>query len=263
MLRFPGDKGAWQRRVRDWLRDNDSFRQYVLREIRRRGPLKSHGLEDRAVRPWPSAGWTRGRNVTQILDFLSARGEIMVSRREGGQRVWDLPERVLPPPALRTKPASARIAATRRLHALGLARASPMFRGAGEPIRVSGIEGEWIADPEALDHVDEPLTPRMTLLFPFDRLIHDRERAEDLFGFRCRTEIYVPKAKRRYGSYALPVLHGERLVGRIDMAFNRGRKILRIQEVYPEPGATLPWRALRTTVRNLGEFLEAAKVEGV
>ncbi|HYM39241.1 MAG TPA: crosslink repair DNA glycosylase YcaQ family protein [Thermoplasmata archaeon] len=263
MLRFPGDKGAWQRRVGDWLRDNESFRRYVLHEIRRRGPLLSRDLKDRATRPWPSGGWTAGRNVTQMLHFLSTRGEVMVSRREGGQRVWDLPERVLPVSVLNAAPASEDTVARRRLRALGLVRPSSMYRDVGERVRVLGVDGEWIADKGSLDRVGEPLPSRMTLLSPFDRLIYDRERTEDLFRFRYRIEIYVPKAKRAYGFYALPILAGERIVGRVDSALDRGNRILRVHAVHSEPGARFSRSALRETLLSLAEFLGATRIQGL
>ncbi len=262
MLRFPGDAGAWQRRVAAWLRDNDSFRRYVLRELRFRGALRSRDLEDRSVRPWRSAGWTADRNVTQMLGFMGTRGEVMVTRREGGQRVWDLPERVLPASLLRARPASERTIATRRLRSLGLVQSSRPYRGIGEPVRVEGVQREWIADPAGLDRVEEPLRDRMTLLSPFDRLIYDRERTEDLFRFRYRTEMYTPKARREYGFYTMPILLGDRLVGRVDAGYDRKHSVLRVRAVHPEPGTRVPKLELREVLRSLAEFLGATRVQG-
>lgn len=262
MIRFPGTAGAWQRRVGAWLRTNESFRGYVLRELERRGPLRSRDLEDRSVVPWPSSGWTRGRNVTQMLEFLGTRGEILVAGREGSQRLWNLPERVLPPEILASPPAPERAAAQRRLRSLGLVRPTGPFKGAGETVRVKGVRGEWVADKGGLDHLEDPLPARMTFLSPFDRLIYDRERTEDLFGFRYRTAIYTPASERTHGSYALPILVGERLVGRLDSAFDRKRRVLRVNALYPEGGARIPRTALRETLRSLGEFLGAGRIEG-
>ncbi len=260
MLRFPGDAGAWQRRVAEWLKENESFRRYILREIRTRGPLRSTDFEDRSVRPWPSSGWTAGRNVTQMLGFMGTRGEIMVTRREGGERVWDLPERVLPAAVLRLRPASERTIGLRRLRSLGLTRRSPAYRGIGERVRVDGVPGEWVADMDALEHVDEPLPRRMTFLSPFDRLIYDRERAVDLFAFRYRTDIYTPKAKRQYGSYAMPILLGENLVGRMDARYDAKGHVLRVRGVHREPGARIPQADLRETLRSLQGFLAAVRI---
>ncbi len=215
------------------------------------------------MRPWPSSGWTEGRNVTQMLSFLNARGEILVTRREGGQRVWDLPERVLPASALNAPAATDRTVALRRLRSLGIVRPSRLYRDLGERVRISGVEGEWIADPDALNHLDESLRPRTTFLSPFDRLIYDRERTEDLFQFRYRTEMYVPKAWREYGSYAMPILRGDSLIGRVDAGLDRTAGVLRIHAVHPEPDARIPGPELRKALRSLGDFLSATRIDGV
>jgi uncharacterized protein len=92
MRRWPRGEGGWIDRVREWLKVNDTFRRYILREIGRRGPLLSRELDDRSQAPWKSTGWTGSRNVGQMLQFLSARGDIVVAGRRSGQRLWDLAE---------------------------------------------------------------------------------------------------------------------------------------------------------------------------
>ncbi len=261
MHRFPGDAGAWQRRVATWLRANDSFRRYVLHELRRRGPLRSKELEDRAAKPWQSSGWSQERNVTQMLHFLSAQGRVLVTRREGRQRVWDLAERVLPRDVMRARSASERVEAERQLGALGLVRPEALRRRVGERVRVDGVSGEWLADPKGLDRLDEPLAPRMTFLSPFDRLIYDRARTEDLFGFRYRLQIYVPRAERREGYFVLPILHGENLVGRLDPEYDHRTRVLRVNAIRAEPGTWLPAAVVRGVLRSLREFLGAKRLE--
>ena len=261
MRRFPGDAGAWQRRVGAWLRLNGDFRRYVLRELRGRGPLRSSEIDDRAVTPWRSAGWTHERNVTQMLHFLSAQGKVLVARREGRQRVWDLPERVLPPAVLRAPPASEKTVAGRRLRSLGLVRPAALQPRVGRHVRVSDVPGEWLADPDALERVDEPLTRRTTLLSPFDRLIYDRERTEDLFDFRYRLQIYVPRAKRADGYFVLPILHGDRLAGRLDPEYDRRTRVLRVNSIHGESGVRLPFGAIQGALRSLGQFLGAERLE--
>jgi uncharacterized protein len=103
-------------------------------------------------------------------------------------------------------------------------------------------------------------SPRTTLLSPFDNLICDRERTEKLFNFRFRIEIYTPKAKRQYGYYVLPILHGDKLIGRIDPIMNRAKKRLTINAVYAEPDAPksrAAARAVRGAIEELGTFLGA------
>jgi uncharacterized protein YcaQ len=261
MRRFPGNAGAWQRRVGAWLRANESFRRYVLQQLRRRGPLRSNELEDRAVKPWQSTGWTHERNVTQMLHFLGAQGKVLVARREGRQRVWDLAERVLPPELMRIPPASEQAQAERQLRTLGLARLAVLRHRVGEAVLVDGVAGEWLADSKALDRVNEPLAPRMTFLSPFDRLIYDRARTEELFGFRYRLQIYVPRGDRKEGYFVLPILHGENLVGRLDPEYDRRNRILRVNAIRAEPGARLPLAAVRRVLRRLAEFLGAEGLE--
>src|SRR6185369_11164797 len=92
---WPAGPGAWRQRARTWLADNDTFVRYVLDELKARGPLPSRELEDRSVTDWQSRGWTHQRNVTQLLEFLSAKGRVAIAGRDGNERLWDLAERVI------------------------------------------------------------------------------------------------------------------------------------------------------------------------
>jgi uncharacterized protein YcaQ len=259
-LRYRRDVSVWHDRIREWLQANDAFRRYVMRELRARGPLRSVDLADRSRVPWQSGGWTGNRNVAQMLAFLSLDdARVLVAGRENGRRLWDIAERVLPAALLRTRPASVRVYATRRLQSLGIARPTYLPGLEGVRVQVEGIPGEWIADAAALERMDERLPPRTTLLSPFDRLIHDRDRTETLFGFRYRLEIYVPKAKREYGYFVLPILHGERLVGRLDPEFDRKANTLRIHRIWWEEGVhPVP---LERPLRSLARFLGAGEVD--
>jgi uncharacterized protein YcaQ len=231
---YPGPKGA------RWLEANESFRRDVLDLLRKSGPLASRDITDTCVVPWESRGWTGNRNVNQMLEFLSARGEVATSRRSGRQRLWDLAERVYPPAAEVVPLAEARrIMAARRVRALGIARPEvPGVGGerrfeevAGEPAEVDGTDGEWRVDPEA---IGQPFEGRTALLSPFDRLVHDRERAQDLFDFEYSLEMYKPKEKRRWGYFALPILHDDRLVGKLDATAERKQSVLRVDAIHQD-----------------------------
>jgi uncharacterized protein YcaQ len=100
---------------------------------------------------------------------------------------------------------------------------------------------------------------RTTFLSPFDRLIHDRDRAEALFGFHYRLEMYVPKAKRQYGYYVLPILRGDRLVGRIDPVLDRKAGVLRVNSVHWEPGVKPV--SVDKPLRELARFVGAGSIE--
>ena len=225
--------------TRAWLSDNDSFRRDILARLAS-GPLASRELPDTSVRPWASSGWTNNRNVTQMLECLMMRGEIAIAGRVGRERLWDLAERVYAADAVVPSVEEAeRVKNERRLASLGLARAKtrampmePTHVGeAGEPAVVEGTKGEWRVDPAYLDGEFEG---RTALLSPFDRLVHDRVRTEELFDFEYTLEMYKPAAKRRWGYFALPVLHHDRLVGKVDATADRKASVLRVHAIHED-----------------------------
>ena len=227
-------------RSRVWLRENDRFGRDVLELLRASGPLTSREIPDTAAVPWASTGWTNNRNVTQMLEFLMGRGEVAISGRVGRERIWDLAERVYPSDAVVPPLEEAeRLKNERRLSALGIARAKatkmpvePIDVGeAGEPALVEGVKGEWRVDPAALGQEFEG---RTALLSPFDRLVHDRARAQELFDFEYVLEMYKPAAVRRWGYFALPVLHGDRLVGKVDALADRKASVLRVNAIHED-----------------------------
>jgi uncharacterized protein YcaQ len=253
MLSWPHGDSAGSQRRRDWLEANASFRDYLLAQLRARGPLLTRDLEDRSKEPWHSTGWNDQRNVGQMLEFMSARGEVAVAGRDGNERLWDLASRILPPEPARLAPAVAqRRLARRQLRALGIARREGA-EDHGVEVEVDGVKGDWIADPEALE---QPFSGRTAVLSPFDRLIYDRSRALQLFGFEYRLEIYVPPPKRRWGYYVLPVLHGERMVAKVDARADRVQGVLRVPAIHMEAGArTADLRAVQSELRTLAEWL--------
>lgn len=263
-----------------WMRVNEPFRRYVLAEMRERGPLLSRDLEDRAVEPWASTGWTGNRNVSQMLTFLAARGEIAIVGRQGQQRLWDLAERWFPETEPLPDEEADRWLIHRRVKALGIALrgvveqahvvsytrqplTGPDIVGGGiaVPVSIEGVPGDWVADPDALAGMHAPFPAHTTLLSPFDRLIHDRDRTEALFGFQYKLEMYVPKNQRQHGYFVLPALHGDRLIGRVDPELDRKARVLRVHALYLEPDA--PDRAealIRGALHEMADWLGARDV---
>jgi uncharacterized protein YcaQ len=188
--------------AREFLNENARLRRYILREVERNGPLLSRDLkEDVSGDADRHAWWGRGP-LRLMLDMLAGRGEIAVAGRVGTNRLWDLPERVWPDAETLSWREAERELEQRRRRAQGAWL----------------VRGEWHVHP---DVPDDPVPDRATLLSPFDRLVHDRARAEALFDFYYRLEMYVPKAKREYGYYVLPLLVGDHLVGRAEPRFDR------------------------------------------
>jgi uncharacterized protein len=226
--------------TRAWLRENEGFRRDILEQLKKSGPVTSRDIPDTCVVPWASSGWTNNRNVTQMLEVLMMRGEVAIAGRVGRERLWDLPERVYPSDVVVPSVEDAeRGKHERRLASLGIARPKarempmePIHVGdAGEPAEVEGVKGEWRVDPALLDGDFEG---RTALLSPFDRLVHDRDRALALFDFEYTLEMYKPAAKRRWGYFALPILHGDRLVGKLDATADRKAGVLRVNAIHED-----------------------------
>ena len=186
-----------------------------------------------------------------LVAQLVQRGEVAVAGRENRERVYDLAERVYPddpvPPLAEAEAELDR----RRLRALGVARAGAVFQQgepvgageAGEPAVVDGVRGRWRVDPAALEALDRAAPDRTELLAPFDVLVHDRKRMTDLLRFDYTLEMYKPKEKRRWGYYALPVLHGDRLVGKVDVTAEHESGVLLVHAVHEDEPFEEPLRA--------------------
>jgi uncharacterized protein YcaQ len=203
------DRLARERWGREFLAANAGFHRAVLQDLEQRGPLLARQIADgkglgRRVHRWHGA-----RHVVTMLELLHLRGEVAVAGRRSGQRVWDLAERWYPPTESVPLRDAERLLADQRFRALG--------------VRLD--RGRWIAHPQA---ADGPIADRAVLLSPFDRLVYDRARAEALFDFRYRLEMYVTPARREFGYYVLPLLVGDEIVGRAEPRFDRRTRTLEL-----------------------------------
>jgi uncharacterized protein YcaQ len=242
----------------------------VLTQIRQTGPVRSADFEGTG----PGGGWWEWKPEKRILESLLTAGELMVARRDGFQRIYDLRERVLPgwsDDRLPSADETARALALKAVRALGVARAAwvpdyfrrpvaevrgvlPRLADEGELLRVP-VEGWKDAGYVHPDHADLArraaegrLKPTLTtLLSPFDPVVWDRARASELFGFDYRIECYTPAPKRRYGYFVLPILRRGALVGRLDAKAHRKEGVFEVKALYLEPGVR-PTEALARDV---------------
>jgi uncharacterized protein len=252
----------WQAYQRDWVKANDACRLDIEQILRSEGPLPARELPDTCSVPWRSSGWTNHRNVTRMLGFMEQRGEVAVSSREDRERWWDLADRVYPDGPVVPADEARVLRDQRRLASLGIARGSgprcgiePQDAGdAGEPAVIDGVRGTWRVDPEQLG---QPFRGRAALLSPLDRLVLDRKRLAEIFEFDYQLEMYKPAAKRRWGYYALPILYGDRLVGKLDAMADRRVGVLRINAVHQDvPFTATMTAAIDREVRDLAQWLQ-------
>jgi uncharacterized protein YcaQ len=292
---FRPDGSTTTEQVVEWIKANDGLRRSILRQLRRDGPLPSRAIADVASKPWSSTGWTNERNVDRMLAQLWRSGRIMVAGRRGQGKLWDLAERVLPDDAPRERLSDLEVtrrAAERSLRGLGVATPAHIRghfttgrypelvkvlgaferQGIVERIEVRDdgnlLKGPWFIhrdDLPVLERIERGRwLPRTTLLSPFDNLIYDRKRARVVFGLDYTMEIYVPKAKRRFGYYAMPLLDGDRFVARIDLAVDRARGVLRVLAATPEE-TMQPTRSnaepVAAAIRELAAWTGASVIE--
>lgn len=235
----PEEMKEWEHDIAAWVDANDECRRDILELLRADGPLPTSALPDTCQVPWRSSGWNNNQNVKRLLVQLVERGEVATAGRQGREQIWDLAERIYPDDPVPDVDEARRSRDARRLAALGIARAkAPATPGepnhvgdAGDAAVVEGVKGEWRVDPELLD---VPFTGRTVLLSPYDRLVYDRKRTESLFEFEYYLEMYKPAAQRRWGYYALPVLHGDRLVGKLDATADRNAGELRVDALHED-----------------------------
>jgi len=248
-------------RTRKWMQENEQLVRDVLARIHEEGPLGSRDFE--APEGFKRGTWWSWKPAKRALEALFNCGELMVTERQNFQRIYDLRERVLPLGVDTTEPAvdeMARFEVRRTLGGLGFAPVDDVRWGrewgqkaSSEAVRelvasgeaatfeIEGLDGQtFCALAETLDQVtgqrgDE--TP-VHILSPFDNLVIRRGWLETFFGFAYRLEAYTPAAERRYGYFCLPILWGDRFVGRMDSKADRKSRTFIVRRLTFEPGFT-------------------------
>jgi uncharacterized protein YcaQ len=284
---------VWRARVKKWLGKNSDLRDYVLTELKQKGPLLSRQFEDKTRAKPRGFGWSSWSDVSRMLSHLYFKGEVMVVGRLGKQKLWDISERFLPSWVPRKELSEQEVqyeAVQRSLRALGTANESEIswhfLRGRCRNLKDTLKQLEAESKIQTVDIADGPLgkgaryihsrdlqlldeldsgnwEPRVSLLSPFDNLFCDRARTKLLFNFDYTIEIYTPQNKRKYGYYVLPILYGDKFIGRIDPLMDRKNEKLLIKAVYAEPDAPKNKdvsREIRDSVEQLSEFLGAKEI---
>ena len=286
-LRFRRDAERLRARWRSWRRAGFEERfDDVLERIREHGPVMAREFEGGRRRT--EAGWWDWHPSKTALEFLWRTGALAITRREGFQKVFDLAERVVPEPVLDIAPGEAETldwACAGALDRLGFATPREIasfwdtaslaearaWCAAQEPGALVEVEVEGagagqvrrlLARPDIGEQAERAAEPPggVRVLSPFDPLLRDRRRAEWLFGFRYRIEIFVPEEKREYGYYVFPLLEGDRLIGRIDMRRSDGR--LCVRALWPERGVRLGRGRLERIGRELERIARFCGADG-
>ncbi|HPG75582.1 MAG TPA: crosslink repair DNA glycosylase YcaQ family protein [Rhodoglobus sp.] len=228
----------WPQRpkTREWLEANDRFRTDVLARLRADGPLLASDIPDTAQVTRPPDGWYGSNQVVHMLDFLQRQGEVAVVRREGRNRVWDLAERVYPTgmPEYEFDEAES-LLGDRRLQAAGIAKQKSPWTPvgeAGEPAVIEGSTRKYRVDPQALAALEQDDGGRVAFLNPYDPMLFDRPRLQELFEFEYVLEQFKPKPQRKYGFFAHPILMGDRFVGMLDAEVDREAEMLVVNAVH-------------------------------
>jgi hypothetical protein len=275
---------AWKGVVR-MQREHPGFIEQVLATVAERGPVVAGDLR---TRTGPKGTWWDWDHGKLALEWLFWSGRLTARRRMSDfARVYDLADRVIPR-EVRSSPVPSRKEAHRELlmraaahhgvatakdladyHRLSLTECGPLLTELVEDGRLleADVEG-WGADRRSVAYLHPEATmPRRVdaraLLSPFDPVVWERSRAERLFGFRYRIEIYTPQAKRVHGYYVLPFLLGDRLVGRVDLKADRARSVLVVQSAWHEPGCDTPEvvEELAAELAVMARWLGLARVE--
>ncbi len=261
-LRFARDAARLSSRWKEWRRDDFHAKiDDVLRHISDYGACTSGEVGQGESRG--SGGWWDWHPSKTALEYLWRSGQVSVLRRDGFTKVYDLTERVIPPEHLNRRhdpQDTIDWCCNGAMDRLGFATSGELAAfwdhvtpaeakgwcvaalGAGGIIEVDveGADGKLrraFARPDVMDVAVQPPAPRVRVLSPFDPALRDRQRAERLFGFHYRIEIFVPAPKRKYGYYVFPVIEGDRIIGRIDMKRVDGR--LEVRAFWPEDGVRM------------------------
>jgi uncharacterized protein len=293
MGRYPESlANGWRNHIpkaKRFLAGHAELRKRVLSELRE-GPLTPTQFKDYQAKRSPD-GWSSGSDVSTMLFYLHMRGEVVVVGRQGNQNLWGLTEKFLPS-LVKTGGLSEeeyeRMAAERALKALGTAKEREIYlyfvrgryrhlkqaleklakEGRTLPVKAEGLadkDQRYVheSDVRLLESMGtDDWEPRVSLVPPFDNMLSGG-RLKSMFGFEYAREQFLPKEKRKFGTYVLPIIWGDRFIGRVDPAIDKRKETLMIYSVHAEPGAPREKEVaseIGETIERLAGFLGAKEV---
>lgn len=294
MRHYPRGTSDYAKQLNDWVKEHAELKDHILNRLAEAGKLSTRHIEGLHPTEKHHTGWSSGRDVNRMMEYLWTSGQVVVAGRNRTERLWGVTDHHLPEWTPRHELTPEQIteqAIIKSIKSLGIATEAQIKRhftrgrytGSGKilaklvknqtitPLNVLKDDGQPLWKTDAYIHNDDlallervengEFSPRTVLLSPFDNLICDRERTEQLWNFYYRIEIYVPKDKRVYGYYVLPILQGERLIGRIDAQFEKKTKILIINNIYFEDGIPVDQSAIRHSIETLAHQLNAVDIQ--
>jgi uncharacterized protein YcaQ len=294
MRRYPRGHSNYAKQLNEWVQERTELKDHILKTLSEAGKLSTRHIESVYPTEKHHTGWSSGRDVNRMMEYLWTSGQVIVAGRNRTERLWGVADQHLPEWTPRHELTPDQIteqAIIKAIKALGIATEPQIKRhftrgrytNSGKilaklvknqtitPINVLSDEGQALWKTPAYIHNDDlallerveqgEFAPRTVLLSPFDNLICDRERTEQLWRFYYRIEIYVPKAQRVYGYYVLPILQGDRLVGRIDSQFDRKAKAFIINTIYFEDNISVDQTAVRQSIETLAHQLGTVDIQ--
>jgi len=251
-------KENYKERYKAWAKKNKKIIDFARDRITNEGPLQSKDFEHP---PRVKSGWWDWKPAKEALEYLFHAGQFMVAERKNFQKVYDLTERVLPKKIDTITPSyeeHCEHLIMNAINANGFASQKEMFylrRGDSKiplsvinrlaeekkiiPVKINGVEDEkYYTTKENVKQLNKKeFTKDVHILSPFDNLVIQRKRLKTLFDFDYVIECYVPAAKRKFGYYVLPIVYGDKFIGRLDAKADRGNNLLRIINLWFEDKA--------------------------
>ena len=275
-------KKRYKEKYKDWAKTNRKLLNYVKKRIKNEGPLQSRHFDE----PGKRGEWWDWKPAKDALEYLFHSGELMVHSRKNFQKVYDLPERILPANINDSIPSDNELSEHLIMKAINangivsmkemtyLRRHNPVttkqvLNNLSEdkkiiPVKIDGIDDVYFSNKKIFNKLNNVKTDKhIHILSPFDNLVIQRKRLKDLFDFDYTIECYVPAPKRKYGYFVLPVIYGDNFIGRLDAKADRKTGTLKVINYFPEKGDKVSSKVVSFFDKKLLELARFAGCEKV